>query len=150
MPYRSEKEARAFYKRWKVPVFTFCRIFLGDEQRAQDVALEGFLAYFRGDHPLELTQLPDPLLRCVLESARNQCAPGRLQQVDAKGLEVALLTLPCEQRAVFILRNVLGVPDKSVAIATGFTPERVRELWVQGLFRLRNLLPENSFKEHVR
>lgn len=150
MPYRSEKEVRDFYEGWKVPVFTFCRLFLGDEQRAHDVELEAFLAYFRGGRPLELTQLPDSLLRCMLESAKHQCAPSRLQQIDGKVLEDALLCLPCEQRAVFILRNVLGVPDKSVAVATGFSPERVRELWVQGLIRLRSLLPENCFKEHVR
>jgi len=95
---------------------------------------------------LGLTQLPDSLLRCVLESAKHQCAPSRLQQADGK----ALLYLPCEQRAVFILRNVLGVPEKSVAVATGFSPERVRELWIQGLIQLRSLLPKDFLKEHVR
>jgi len=150
MPYQSQKEVRAFYERWKVHMFTFCRLFLGDEKRAHDVAPEAFLAYLREGRPLERTQLPDSLLRCVLESAKHQCAPGRLPQADGKALDRALLSLPCEQRAVFILRSVLAVPDASIASATGFSPERVRKLWVQGLFQLRNLLPENSFKEHVR
>lgn len=150
MPYRSEKEIRGFYERWKVPVFTFCRLFLGDEQRAHGVTRRAFLAYFRGGHPLELTQMPDSLLRCVLESPKHQCAPSRLHQADGKALEGALLSLPCEQRAVFILRSVLAIPNKSVAVATGFPPERVKELWIQGLLRLRSLLPKNFSKEHIR
>lgn len=150
MPYRSRREVREFYERWKVSVFTFCRLFLGDEQRAQDVTLRAFLAYFREGHPLELTQLPDSLLRCVLESAKHQCTPSRVHRADGKLLQSALLSLPCEQRAVFILRSILGVPHGSVAVAAGFSPEHVHELWVQGLMRLRNLLPQNFFKEHRR
>ncbi|MFQ5738743.1 MAG: RNA polymerase sigma factor [Acidobacteriota bacterium] len=148
MPYWSEKEARTFYERWKLPAFTFCRLFLGDQRRAEDVALEGLLAYFREGHPLELTRLPDSLLRCVLEAARNQCATARLPEANRSPLESALLSLPCEQRAVFVLRSVLAVPIESVAVATGFPPERVKELWIEGLLRLRSLLPDNFFKEY--
>lgn len=133
-----------------MPVFTFCRLFLGEEKRAHDVVLEAFLAHFREAYFFELTELPASLLQCVLEAIKHQCAAPPLPHADGKTLEHAILSLPCEQRAVFILRNVLAVPQASIASATGFSSERVRELWIQALFRLRDLLPENLLKERTQ
>ncbi len=41
----------------------------------------------------------------------------------SQNLPETLLCIPCDQRAVFILRSVLGMSDLSVAAATGFPVE---------------------------
>lgn len=147
---RRKKEVRAFYDRWKVPVFSFCRLFFGDKERANEATVEAFLSYLRADFPLEAVSLPDSLLRSAVDAVRRRCSLRSPEQADGKTVESAILLLPCDQRAVFILRNVLEIPERSVAAATGLPAEQVHTLWIQALMRVRIRLPEHFFKECVR
>lgn len=142
-----EKEFRDFYQRWSWPLFAFCRLFLGDEESGEAAAQEAFLAYFRQGLPLACDQLPAPLLRCALEKVKDKCALVDPRKTANGTLEHAVLLLPCEQRAVFILRNVLRVDVASVAVATGLAWEQVRRLWIQSMLGVRELLPRDFFKE---
>lgn len=150
MGHRSEKEVRKFYEQWKAPVFTFCCLFLGDEDLASEATVEGFLAYVRTDLPLQLRRLPEFLLRSVLDAVKNRCSLPGPQRLNGRDLEGAVRSLPCDQRAVFILRSVVGLPEQSVAFVTELSTEQVRRLWVQSLIGIRNLLSDLFFKERVQ
>ena len=131
-------------------IFTFCRFFLGDEARAQEATLEAFLAYLRRGLALDRRKLPDLLVWYALDVAKEHCFPHRPRAAGSQNLERALLFLPCDQRAVFILRNVLGLKDRSLATATGLPPEQVRELWVRSLMGIRKLLTKDFSKERTQ
>jgi DNA-directed RNA polymerase specialized sigma24 family protein len=143
-----EKQVRDFYRRWNKQVFAFCRLFLGDEERGQKAAREAFLAYFRQRLSLASDQLPMDLFRCALGVVRDQCALADPHKAADETLEHAILLLPCEQRAVFILRNVLNVDTVAVADVTRLPVEQVRRLWMESMLAIRELLPRDFFKEH--
>jgi len=139
---RTEKEARAIFNQWKGPVYTFSRLFLGDEERADNVTLIAFLAYFRRDAAEESDRLPTPLLRTLLSAIKEQCPSPLSATTEPKGMVQALLALPCEERAVFILRTVLKLDVETVTEATGLSRERVRALWMRSMMNLRDDLAE--------
>lgn len=143
-----EKQVRDFYRRWNKQVFAFCRLFLGDEERGQKAAREAFLAYVRQRLPLASDRLPMDLLRCALGVVRDLCALADPQKAAHETLEHAILLLPCEQRAVFILRNVLNVDTVAVAVVTRLPVEQVRRLWMESMLAVREMLPRDFFKEH--
>ncbi len=147
---RSEKQVRDFYRQWSRPVFAFCRLFLGEEKDGEEAAREAFLAYFRQGLSLALDQLPVQLLRCALDAVRDKCASVEQRKATNGTLEHAILLLPCEQRAVFILRNVLCLDAAAVAVVTRLPSEQVRQLWIQSMLAVRELLPRDFFKERTR
>lgn len=147
---RSEKYIQDFYRRWSRPVFAFCRLFLGDEERGEATTREAFLAYFKQGFPLGFDQLPPALLRCAHDVVKDKCALVDPLKATNRALEHAILLLPCDQRAVFILRNVLNVDTPSVAVVTGLPSEQVRHLWIQSLLVVRELLPRDFFKERTQ
>ncbi len=147
---RSEKEVHDFYDRWSIPVFRFCRVFLGDEGRGEEATAEAFLVYLRGDHALEQNHALILLLRFAVDTVRDRASPSVSRKPDDQTLKSALLLLPCEQRAVFILRNVLQLDTASVAFATRLPVETVRELWFRSLMSIRELLSKDLFKECTR
>ncbi|HEY4684346.1 MAG TPA: hypothetical protein VIH17_13990 [Candidatus Acidoferrales bacterium] len=147
---RSKEEVRTFYKRWGAPVLTFWRLFLGDEAQAEEATAEAFLVYLRGDHALEQNHALILLLRFAVDTAQDRASPSVSRKPDDQTLKSAVLLLPCEQRAVFILRNVLRMDAASVAIATGLPCEQLRELWLRSLLAVRELLPKDFFKERTR
>jgi len=148
---RNEKEVRAFYDSWKAPVFRFCLLFLGSEEQAGDATVRAFTGYLREHGELEAAKLPVLLVRLALEGARGSC--GALVSTGSRNgdsLQQAILRLPCEQRAVFILRNVLGMDRRDVSEVTGFSLQRVSELWTRSMLTLREQLPKEFFKEQMR
>ena len=147
---RSEKQVQDFYRRWSRPIFAFCRLFVGSQEGGEEAAREVFLAYFRQGLPLELDQLPVPLLRCALDVLKEKCTLIDRQNAGNGALESAILLLSCEQRAVFILRNVLRVETPSIAAAIGMPEERVRRLWFKSLLVVRQFLPRSFFKERTQ
>jgi DNA-directed RNA polymerase specialized sigma24 family protein len=147
---RSEKEVEGFYRRWSRPVLAFCRLFVGNQEGGEEAAREVFLAYFRQGLSLELDQWPVPLLRCSLNVLKEKCALVDRQNARNGTLEGVILLLPCEQRAVFVLRNVLRVETASVAAATGMPEEQVRNIWIQSMLAVRELLPRSFFEERTQ
>ena len=142
-----EKQVRDFYRRWSRPVFAFCCLFLGDERGGEEATREAFLAYFRRGLPPASNQLPIDLLRCAMDAVKDKCALADPQNATNGTLEHAILVLPCEQRAIFILRNVLRVDAVSVGAITGLGSAQVSQLWIQSLLSARKLLPRDFFKE---
>lgn len=145
-----EKEIRDFYRRWSRLLFAFCRLFLGDEQDGEEATRQAFLAYFRQGLPVVSDRLPVDLLRCALDAVRDKCALVDPRNATDGTLEHAILLLPCEQRAVFILRNALNVDAASVAVVTGLASEQIGQLWIRSMLAVRELLPRDFFKERTQ
>lgn len=60
-------------------------------------------------------------------------------------LESCILRLDCRYRSVFIMRNVLGMSWPGLASAMGSAVDEVRQIWLEGMFRMRELLPRDFF-----
>src|SRR5581483_2652620 len=140
-----EREVEAFYKRWGPDVFVFCRLFLGDEAEGETLAAQAFLAFYREGGSLPTTgEVPPRLVGSALQ-ATQPCQLERSPEPQGGALEKCILWLDCKQRAVFIMRNVLGMTWTGVATAMNLSAEEVRQLWLKGMLRLRELLPRDFF-----
>ena len=140
-----EREVKAFYKRWGPDVFVFCRLFLGDEAEAETLAAQAFLTFYREGGSLPTTDEVPPRLVGSAFQAMQPCQPERSPVRQGGALEKCILWLDCRQRAVFIMRNVLGMTWTGVATAMSLSAEEVRQLWLKGMLRLRELLPHDFF-----
>src|SRR5581483_1021536 len=78
--------------------------------------------------------------------AMQPCHAERSPVAHGGALEKSILRLDCKQRAVFIMRNVLGMTWTGVATAMNLSAEEVRQLWLKGMFRVRELLPRDFFE----
>ena len=142
MPNNDEQELRDFYNQWKVPIYSFCYLFFGDENPASRCTEEAFLEYIRAGAPLEKYQLPNGLLRSAVEAVKQQFYLPVAQHSASGGLKDLILCLPQDERIVFILCNVLRISGESAAFATGFTRKQIRHLRMESLIRAAKLLRE--------
>lgn len=147
---RGQNQAHAFYKRWSVPIFAFCRWFLGEEKDAEEATVETFLAYLRRGPSPKTDRVPDELLKCAVDSVRRRCPLRPAPTVTPRDLAGVIPLLPCEQRAVFVLCAVLGIEEPSIAVATGMPREQVRQLWFASLMRARELLQKDFIEEQMK
>ena len=137
----------AFYNRWKAPVYRVCLVFLGGEGTASECTARAFFDYIRQDGSLELTAMPARLLGLALSVVRERCAVASKPNGEASNLTEGVLMLPCEQRAVLILRSVLGLSVEAISDAMGLGSNRARSLCFQAALRLRELVPKEFFEE---
>jgi DNA-directed RNA polymerase specialized sigma24 family protein len=140
------REVEAFYKRWGPDVFVFCRLFLGDEAKAEAPTSSAFLAFYRKSGSLLTTGEVPPGLVGSAFHAMQPCPPEPSPPSQGGGLEKCVLSLDCQQRAAFIMRSVLGMTWPGVASALSLPMEEVRQLWLKGMLRLRELLPRDFFE----
>lgn len=132
---RTETELRQFYDQWAPLVTTFCKLYLGDLQVTESVVGEVFLRYFRSELPLSRDHVPATLMSQALEE--SNCA-GEGGETDAdSAFEWAVLGLPPEERAVFILHGVLDLQLPWVAAITQNSFANVSQLWIRALIQLR-------------
>lgn len=138
---RTETELRQFYDQWAALVSTFCRLYLGDAELAENVVAQSFLQYFRGELPLQLDHLPTGLMSLTLEECDR--SGGQEVEVDSE-FEAAVLGLTPEERAVFILHGVLDLQLPWVAAVTGIAYTDVCQWWVRALVQLRMVIVRDS------
>jgi hypothetical protein len=136
---RTEEELREFYQRWSAIVFTFCRLHLGDDRHGEAATAQAFSAFLRLALPLQKDRLPIGLLRSALESVRY--FPVAVPK-HASHLRHLLLSLPVDERAVFILHGTLGLHFPWIAAVAGVPHQRIEQLWARSLIRLRRYLPD--------
>ena len=132
---RDEDELQQFYERWAPHVMSFCRLYTGDSQTAQTVVEQTFLKYFRAELPLRIDHLPTALMSLAVEES-NDSGDGGGPDVDSD-FEWAILRLPPEERAVFILHGTLDLHLPWVAAITRTPFAVVSQLWVRALLQLR-------------
>jgi DNA-directed RNA polymerase specialized sigma24 family protein len=137
---REESDIREFYQRWSAMVFTFCRFYLGDEGLGEAATAQAFSKFLTRGLPRYNDHLPLGLLRSALQSVRHfhVAVPHHELQSD---LSHVVLSLPPEDRAVFILRGLLRLHFRWIAAAAGVSRQRVQQLWVRGLIRVRCYFP---------
>jgi DNA-directed RNA polymerase specialized sigma24 family protein len=145
----NEAEVQAFHERWGGSVLRFCRLFFGDDTRAREAAVEVFLIYLRAENSLDQDRIPVALLRTAVKVVRDRCMVNSARKGDDRSFPSAILALPCEQRAVFILRYVLQLDTATVASVAGVVEETVRKMSFQSLLKIRELLSREFFKEHT-
>ena len=133
-----EQDFNDFYQHWGPSVFSFCHMFLGDEQQAELATQNAFVEYVRGRYPFELESLPRNLVRFALREALK-LAPPSPRFPDTEELEGVLSMLEPADRAVFILRTVLDLPLHEVANITQLTNEQVNESWMKASLYLRDI-----------
>ncbi len=143
------REFNVFYERWNTSVFRFCCLFLGCQDLASECTCEAFSDYLREKSVLQTSTLPPRLMGLALAAVKRRAANISQANRSGQSLPEKVLCIPCDQRAVFILRSVLGMSDSSVALATSLPVQRVRGLWLQSLFRLRELLPRKFFQKEA-
>jgi DNA-directed RNA polymerase specialized sigma24 family protein len=139
----------AFYKRWGPDLFVFCRLFLGDKEQAEKMSANAFVDYCRESSELPVTgEVPHRLLNRAFR-AMQPCRGTQPAQRTCDRLEDCIPHLDCNQRVVFIMRNVLGMDWKAISGAAELSLEQVRQFWLTAMLRVRELLPRKFFeKEH--
>lgn len=137
-----EIEFQQFYVKWGQHVLTFCRLYIGDTDTAETVVAQTFLQYFRFGLPLDLGHLPPDLLSLAIEESRRS-GEGGGADVDSD-FEWAVLNLPPEERAVFILHGTLGLQLPAVAAITRLAFCDVCQLWMRALLQLRISMVEDD------
>lgn len=146
---RAENDIREFYQRWNATVFTFCRFYLGDEGLGEAATALAFSKFLRTGLPLHTDHLPLGLLRFALDAVRH-FSIAVPQHALHSHLSHVVLSLPREDRAIFILRGLLGFHYRWIAAVAGVPRQRVQQLWVRSLARLRCYIPDfepRSFRE---
>ena len=132
---RTEIELRRFYERWAPFVATFCKLYLGDSQTAEAAVARTFLKYFRSELPLRRDHVPAALMSLALEE--SNCAGGGTGSEAGSAFEWAVLELPPDKRAVFLLHGLLDLHLASIAAITGSPFATVSQLWICALVQLR-------------
>jgi hypothetical protein len=130
--------AREFYSRWSSTVFTLCRLFLGEEDAAEEATQQGFVNFFGEEDELHLDRIPLRLLRKALQAARGNSTTARPGFPDTDEMEDMVKLLPQNERAVFILHSVLDLDFSQVTIVTGLSTEQVHRLWSESLLHVRD------------
>lgn len=138
---RTEIELRQFYEQWASVVSTFCRLYLGNVEVAENAVAQSFLQYFRREYPLRLDQLPTALMSLIVEECDR--SGGGEVAVDSE-FEAAVLALLPEERAAFILHGVLDLHLPWVAAIMGTPYAEVCQLWVQALVQLRMFIVRDT------
>ena len=138
MPELNEAEVRDFYSRWSSTVFTLSRLFLGEQEAAEEATQQGFVNYLGEVDRLEFERVPLRLLRKTLEAARGNSSAVRQAFPDTDEMEDMIKLLPQDERAVFILRSVLDLGFSDVTVVTGLSSEQVHRFWSESLLHVRD------------
>jgi len=160
-------EYRRLVERYQQPVFRFAYNMIGDRHDAEDITQEVFVACF--DKLRSYQPQRSSVLTWLLTIARNRCInqwkrnrPVTIGEpivlVDAQcptsdalkrefweELDAALVALPLEQRAVFILAEIEQLAYSEIAKIENATLGTVKSRLHRAKQRLRGLL-----KSHVR
>lgn len=138
---RTEIELRQFFDRWATLANTFCCLYLGDSELAEQALQQGFLTYIRHDLPLRLDHLPAALMSLILD----ECDRIAVGEVDVESqFEAAVLSLLPQERSVFILHGVLGFQLPWIAAVTVSSFSEISQLWVSSLVQLRIVIVRDT------
>src|SRR3954470_3803302 len=98
MPALDELEVRQFYSRWSTTVFTFCRLFLGEEEGAEEATQQAFVNSLTENMDLRSEKIPVRLLRNALKAVAGNSSGARPGFPDTEEMEDTIKLLPQEER----------------------------------------------------
>ena len=136
-----------FYQRWSPRVYGFCCLLIGDETSAEAVTAGAFRSYTGRGLELDLVKLPEELLALAWDLSKQSATREAKSNVSSEKLNEAILRLPLEERAVFILRSVMAIDELDAGSILGLPVAALRRTWFRAMLELRKLLPANFFKE---
>ena len=114
-------------------------MFLRHPKNAEDATKAAFLAYLERDLTLDVAKLPHDLLRFAWEASKRQEEFPSTGTPRSRKLEEAVLSLPAEGRAIFILTCVMGFDALDVGTILECPVQKVRDTRTQALRELRRL-----------
>jgi DNA-directed RNA polymerase specialized sigma24 family protein len=136
-----ERKIKKFCSTWSPSVFAFACLLLGEGVDAEWTTIEAFQAYLSRGLDLDVLQLPVLLLIYALDAARQTASASA--QSGTHSLRNAVLLLPWKEPAVFALRSTMGLDDMTISEIVEVTVQEIRRIWMDALFRLRELLPND-------
>ncbi|MCU1285769.1 MAG: hypothetical protein JWO13_2119 [Acidobacteriales bacterium] len=135
-----EQDVREFFEQWSTTVFTYCRLYMGEEEPAETAAHQAFVRYLSEEPDLSQDKkIPLRLLRHAYLTCRNLGPNAMSRFPDTEEMEEMVKLLPAEERGVFILKSVLDLDFNEIAAVTGMTVEQVHRLWSESLLHVRDL-----------
>jgi DNA-directed RNA polymerase specialized sigma24 family protein len=140
-----EKHIQKFYAKWSSRGPALCRLLLGDDAGAERTCAEAFHGYLTRGLDVDLVRLPPMLLTFAIDVAKTQEVPATAATRETRTLADAVVFLPWQERAVFLLSNVMGLQDLLVGEIVEIPAQEVRRMGMSALFRLRELLPKDFF-----
>ena len=156
---------RLIYEKYKDDLMTLATALLYDNNSAEDVVHDVFVAFINSCGKLQLTgSLKGYLTTCVVNNVRNRNKAGQRQRTVAleetaaiastssradqtlmcgeelNKLAWALSRIPYEQREVLLLRTFSGMKFKKIAESQGESINTIQGRLRYGLKKLRSLL----------
>ena len=136
-----------FYRRWSPRVFGFCSLVLGEGSSAEAATAGAFRAYVERDLELDVVRMPEELLAFAWGLSKQCPNGGENARASGQTLRDAILLLPLEERAVFVLRSILAVDELDAGSILGLPLPALRRTWFHAVRHLTKLLPANFHKE---
>ena len=117
-----EQDFHEFYTRWNRSIYGFCRMFLGDDEPAEQATQEAFVQYVREQEPLVVSKLPRKLMRnAIMESIKLDRKEPRFPETEE--LEDILPLLPPSDRAVLVsVVTTLTLPRRHAFLLLNLSP----------------------------
>lgn len=141
---KSKSARELFYERWKSAVFKFCLLVTGNESRAEESTVRGFIQYLRLGGDIRVPELPPCLLRFAFKATQESFSPPPLE-FRLKTFEYNILLLPIPERVALIIRHALDLPLSAAGVVLDLSAEEVRNLCCSALIRLHESLPARFF-----
>jgi DNA-directed RNA polymerase specialized sigma24 family protein len=130
---------QAFYSLWFPTVFSFARLYLGNDDLAAEAAVDTFCEYMHTGLPYETDEMPLVLWECAIEvTQRHHISPNTMSR--ASDFENVILRLDPEERLVFLLGAFFDLPTGWISLITGWPLARIQALTSSSSARMRNLL----------
>ena len=135
----STTKVQAFYSLWFPTVFSFARLYLGNDDLAAGTAVDAFCEYMHTGLPYETDEMPLVLWECAVEvTLRRRISPDTILRTS--GFENAIVRLRDEERIVFLLGVLFDLPTGWISLITGWPLTKVRTLTTSSSARIRSLL----------
>lgn len=138
-----ERQIQKFYANWSSSVLAFCCALPGEGSEAERVVVDAFQAYLSRGLDLDFAGLPTFLFIFAIDAAKRTAIPKATERAEARRLEDAVVLLPWRERTVFALRSVMGLDDMTTSESVEIPVQEVRKVWMNAMFRLRELLPKD-------
>ncbi len=150
---------KELYRRYEHKVWAYCRITLGNDDKAKDAVQESFVRFFRtGQKGTAIDNVGAYLMRivrniCLDEKKRSATQPITLDEIDIPTLgndyekkemtlvmESALQLLPDEQKEALIMQTFGNMTYNEIADIQNVPLTTVRNRIVRAKKRLREIL----------
>jgi hypothetical protein len=139
------QEMSRFFAQWFPTIRSFCWLYLGDEREGAGAAIDVFCEYLQTGLPFETDEIPLALWVCSVERVQKCAITNSVSQRDygfdrGASVDEAVMLLNDEERLVFLLHAIYGLPTAWITLITGWSASTVAALCEIGSAQMRNAL----------